>query len=110
MICRQGDVIEVSFDPSRGHEPQKTRPGLVVSTDGFNLRSSLTMVAPITSVDNHYPLHVPIRDEGCGVRGFVCLEQMRALDLLARSARRVGSLQEEDMSEMLSVVGAIFGI
>lgn len=110
MICSQGDVIQVSFDPSRGHEPQKTRPGLIVSTNGFNLRSSLTMVAPITSTSNGYPLHVPIRDESCGASGFICVEQMRALDLAARPCYRLGSVSNHDMSQVLNVVGAIFGI
>lgn len=110
MICAQGDIIVVSFDTSRGHEPQKTRPALVVSTDGFNLMSSLTMVAPITSRNNRYPLHVPITDEGCGAQGCVCVEQMRALDLNNRRCHKLGSLSEDDMAEVLSVVGAVFGI
>ena len=58
-IYDQGDIIEVSFDPSIGHEPQKKRPAVVVSTYDFNMRSSLTFVAPITSTFNKYPLHVP---------------------------------------------------
>lgn len=35
MVFEQGDIIEVDFDPTRGHEPQKKRPALVVSAYGL---------------------------------------------------------------------------
>ena len=109
MICAQGDIIEVSFDPSLGHEQQKTRPALVVSADDFNYMSSMTMVAPITTLNNGYPMHVEV--EGCeDVWGWVCVEQMRALDLNARRCRKLGSLGDHAMSEVLNRVGAVFGI
>ena len=44
MICEQGAIIEVSFDPTVGHEPQKRRPAVVVSTDGCNRMSSLSLI------------------------------------------------------------------
>ena len=109
MFFSQGDVIEVSFDPSVGHEPQKTRPGLVVSTDQFNRMSSMTMVAPITSTDSGYPLHVRITDND-DVWVCVCVEQTRAKDLSARRCRKNGALNDVDMSAVLDVVGAIYGI
>ena len=106
----QGDIVDVSFDPSLGHEPAKRRPGLVVSTDAFNLRSSMTFVAPITSTMNHYPLHVPIEVGEAGVRGCVCVEQTRAMDLSARRCERIGELDEARMSEVLNLIGSVFGI
>jgi len=108
MLCEQGDIIEVSFDPSYGHEPQKRRPALVVSTDAFNLRSSLTAVCPITSTDNGYPLHVRI--DADDVHGFVCVEALRTLDLQSRRCERVSVADATAMGEVLSLIGAIFGI
>lgn len=108
MICEQGDIVEVSFDPTRGHEPQKTRPALVVSTNAFNLRSSLTAVCPITSTDNGYPLHVRIDDDE--IHGFACVEALRTLDLQERACRKVGVADGDAMGEVLSYIGAIFGI
>jgi len=80
----QGDIVDVNFNPLLGHEPAKRRPGLVVSTDAFNARPSMTFVAPITSIFNHYPLHVPIEVDEAGIYGCVCVEQTRAMDLSAR--------------------------
>lgn len=109
MICTQGEIISVDFEPSTGHEPNKFRPAIVVSCDQFNLRSSLTVVAPITSTNNGYPLHLPIRNNP-DVTGYVCMEQLRSVDLSARRCHHVGRLSDEDLSDVLNVVGAVFGI
>ncbi len=113
MICEQGDIIEVNFNPTLGHEPQKRRPALVVSVSFFNnVLSSLTVVCPITSTKNGHPLHVEL-PEGNAVSGCVCLEAMRAIDLEApgRDARPLGaSLDPETMARVLDGIGGIFGI
>ena len=45
MLFEQGDLIEVNFSPTVGHEPQRRRPALVVSVGYFNnVISSLTVV------------------------------------------------------------------
>lgn len=109
MSYEQGDLIEVGFDPTVGHEPQKRRPALVVS-DGFfnNALSSLVVVCPITSTRNGHPLHVEIA-EGNVVGGCVCLEQIRALDLAARGARHLGgTLDPRTMARVLDGLGAMF--
>lgn len=113
MICEQGDLIEVNFDPTSGHEPQERRPALVVSVSFFNnVLSSLTVVCPITSTKNGHPLHVEI-PAGNAVRGCVCLEAMWAIDLEApgRDARHIGAtLDPETMACVLDGIGGIFGI
>ncbi len=116
MPTNQGDIVLVSFDPSRGHEAMKTRPGVVISTTKFNIATSLTMVAPITSRDNGFPLHVPLpevldmEDGREAVRGVVCVEQARSLDLEARNARIIGRLGRSTMGRILTIIGAIYGI
>ena len=109
-VFNQGDLIDVSFDPSIGHEPAKRRPGLVVSADDFNIRSSMTFVAPITSTRNSYPYHLPIEVEEANVRGCVCVEQTRAMDLSARSCVKIGELGVNAMNEVLNLLGSIFNI
>ena len=109
MVYSQGSIIEVSFDPTLGHEPQKTRPAIVLSADKQNFMSSLTVVAPITSVNNAYPLHIEIAPNN-DIRGYICVEQMRAIDLSARRHAYLGMLDQETMSVVLEAVGAIFDI
>ena len=102
-LYEQGDIIEVDFDPTLGHEPKKMRPALVVSVGYFNnVISSLTVVCPITSTVNGHPLH------GC-----VCLEQIRAIDLSSpkRRTKKTGlSMDTETMTRVLDGIGAMFGI
>lgn len=107
VALEQGDVIEVSFDPTIGHEPQKTRPAVVVSGYDFNTNSSLTVVAPITSVDSGYPLHVRIENNDA-IKGFVCVEQLRSIDLISRQAKHIGSLDDSTMMAIMSRIRAVF--
>lgn len=111
MNFEQGDLIEVSFDPTVGHEPQKRRPALVVSEGFFNnVLSSLVVVCPITSRVNGHPLHVQIA-EGNVVDGCVCLEMIRSVDLESRNARHLGDkLDKATMSRVLDGIGAMFNI
>lgn len=111
-LFNQGDIVYVDFDPTLGHEPQKRRPALVIS-DGYfnNVLSSLTVVCPITSTNNEHPLHVKISDPKIGISGCICLEQIRAIDLMRRNAEKADiQLDNETMTRVLDGLGAIFGI
>jgi len=110
-LYNQGDFVMVNFDPTTGHEPKKRRPALVVSTDSFNnVLSSLTVVCPVTSVDNGYPLHIKIADANC-VSGFVCVEQLRSVDLRRRDALRLDEpIDMDTMTKVLDAIAAIFNI
>lgn len=109
-IFEQGEIVAVAFGPSVGHEPTKTRPALVVSATDFNMGTSMTMLAPITSVDNGFPFHVPVSTSDGEVTGFACVEQIRAMDLCARPTMPLGRVRPTQMNEVLNLVGAVFGI
>ncbi|WP_417119142.1 type II toxin-antitoxin system PemK/MazF family toxin [Olsenella phocaeensis] len=104
----QGDLVEVSFTPAVGHEPAKSRPAVVLSTYGFNCRSSLVVVAPVTSTNNGYPLHVPL-STGL-VRGYVQVEALRCLDLERRGYELLGVVPEATMTRVMSHVRSIFDL
>lgn len=109
MPYHAGDVLWVDLDPSLGHEQAKRRPVIVVSNDRFNAHCNLTMVVPITSNDAAYPLHVsvgtvPVEDGGLPVRGFAEAEQLKSLDLSARNAVRVGTIDARGMDKLLGLV------
>lgn len=110
MMALQGELVTINFNPSVGHEPAKRCPAVVVSVDAYNARSPLVFVVPITSVDNGYPLHVPL-PSGLVVSGWACVEQLSGVDPVARDMRPLGeSLDEATMGEILSLVKAVFGI
>lgn len=107
MIFDQGDIVELDFDPTRGHEPSKIRPALVVSSYDFNVSNSMTIVCPITSRLKPFFLHQEL-PEDCCVHGSVVMEQLRAVDLDARGATRIGSLSEEDLNPILVCIQSFF--
>jgi mRNA-degrading endonuclease toxin of MazEF toxin-antitoxin module len=95
-MFEQWDIVEFSFGPGRGHEPLGPRPGLVVSNRWYNLGTSMTLACPITTADSGFPLHFRL-PAGMDTAGFVAAEQIRALDLAARGARRVERLQDPEL-------------
>ena len=103
----QGDVIEVDFNPSVGHEPAKLRPAVVVTDYAFNSRSSMTGVVPVQSKDNGYPLHVAI--ETGDVHGFACVELVRNIDVEHRGFRIVGTAPASAMRQILAILKGMYG-
>ena len=91
MIFSKGDIVEFDFSPSVCHEPAGRRPALVVSRDKFNVSTSMTLVCPITTRANPFPLHLEL-PAGLETYGDVAVEQLRAFDLEARCPRLVESI------------------
>lgn len=56
--------------------------------------TSMTLVCPITTRDNGFPLHIALPPES-ETQGFVATEQVRAFDLAAREAKHLEYLDEE---------------
>ena len=107
MTFDQGDIIEVNFDPTLGHESQKRRPALVVSTGEFNAATSMTIVCPITSRMSGFFLHEPL-PQNIQIRGEVVMEQVRALDLKACKAKKIGTLDQDSLEPVLICLRSFF--
>ncbi|MCH9275344.1 type II toxin-antitoxin system PemK/MazF family toxin [Bifidobacterium amazonense] len=104
---RRGDVVAADLDPAAGHEQRKRRYLLVVGNENFNRLCNLTWVCPITSTDNHYPLHMAVHPVSpLDIEGFVEVEQLKSLDLEARNAELVGYLQQEEMDAVVELAMA----
>ncbi|BAQ31019.1 type II toxin-antitoxin system PemK/MazF family toxin [Bifidobacterium scardovii] len=105
MIRRHhyGDVVWADLDPAAGHEQNKRRPLIVVSNDEYNRYNNLVMTVPITS-NHEYPLHINVglipTEDGGEVYGWAEIEQAKSLDLDARNASKVASLEEETMERI----------
>ena len=106
-VYEQGDIIEVDFSPTKGHEPAHVRPALVVSSYDFNISNSMTLVCPISNRMRPFFLHEPLPDDA-PVTGSVIMEQMRALDLEARPTRRLGHLDQAILHKVLVCLRSFF--
>ncbi|MDR1185292.1 MAG: type II toxin-antitoxin system PemK/MazF family toxin [Coriobacteriales bacterium] len=113
LICEQGDIISVNFDPSKRHEPAGRHYAIVISPWNINSMSSLTLVAPVTSVNNRYPLHVGIREEN-PITGYVQCEALRAIDIDIREQKGafeyLGALDNTTMEEVMIRIAAVTGL
>jgi mRNA-degrading endonuclease toxin of MazEF toxin-antitoxin module len=110
-VIARGDIYTVSLDPTQGHEQQGRRPVLVVSATAFNGITRLPIVVPVTTggaFARGAGFTVSLASSGLRTTGVVRCDQPRALDLSARGARRVESIPEAVMDEVLAKIVAIF--
>jgi mRNA interferase MazF len=93
-MVKQGDIVKLDFDPKSGHEQAGYRPAVVISNDFFNMKTNLTIVCPITNTKRPFPLHVKL-DSRTETTGTILCEQIKALDLSARTHRIVERLPDD---------------
>ena len=96
---RRGEIHLVEFDPSRGHEIQKTRPAVVIQNDIGNRHSPVTIVAAITSTISAHPVTVtiaPTQANGLSVPSKIHLGQIRSVDR-RRLVKRLGVIDSTIM-------------
>ncbi len=104
---RRGEVRLVDLDPVRGSEPDKRRPGVVVSNDGANttaarLERGVVTVVPVTSNTRRvYPFQVLLRADECGLAtdSKAQAEQVRAV-AFERIGETIGLLPPAVMTQL----------
>ena len=106
---RRGDIYLVSLDPTEGREQRGSRPVLVVSPTEFNEATKLPVICPITNGGDfarRIGFAVPIT--GINTSGIIRCDQPRVLDLGSRNGRKVDTLPESIMDEVLAKLSPIF--
>ena len=103
----RGDIFLVALNPTRGSEIRKTRPCVVVSPDELNAHLRTFIVAPLTTGGHPYPFRVSCRFDGKD--GHVVADQLRAVDR-DRLVKRLGSLPDTTLTELLGVLQAMFAV
>ncbi|MFI3196745.1 MAG: type II toxin-antitoxin system PemK/MazF family toxin [Methylococcaceae bacterium] len=107
----RGDIYLVSLDPTAGREQQGTRPVLIVSPSAFNRITNTPVVLPITGGGNHARTNgfaVTLMGAGISTTGVIRCDQPRAIDLSARHAKKLESVPEFIMDEVLARLTVIF--
>ncbi len=108
---KRGEIWLVGLDPTAGHEQKGRRPVLIVSPEAFNRVTGVPVVLPITSGGSFARtagFAVSLTGAGTKTTGVVRCDQPRALDLGARGGRRLESIPEEIMEEVLAKLTTIF--
>jgi mRNA-degrading endonuclease toxin of MazEF toxin-antitoxin module len=107
----RGEIYLVSLDPTAGHEQQGRRPVLVISPGKFNRVTGVPVVLPITTGGGFARtagFAVSLMNAGTRTTGVVRCDQPRAIDLRARGAKKLESVPEHIIDEVLSKVGPLF--
>lgn len=102
----RGDVVWLTFDPQAGHEQAGIRPAVVLSPQGYNERSSLIVVVPVTRQIKGYPFEVVLPAD-LPVSGAVLSDQIKSVDWRARDARLICSLPQTILNNILQRAGAL---
>jgi mRNA interferase MazF len=103
---QRGDIVVVHLRPGVGVEQQgEPRPCVVVSSGDYNALSSLLVVCPLTKQRKGRAFEVPVTFRG--VEGAVLIDHVRSIDRRTRSARIVGSLDQETLAHVLAKLQAL---
>ncbi len=111
---RRGEIYLVAFDPTVGHEIQKTRPAVIIQNDVSNEHSPITIAAAVSSqfrVPPH-PREVPIPTSGktgLSKPSAVILNQIRSIDR-ARLVKRLGALDAATMRQVDEAIKISLGL
>lgn len=108
---KRGDIYLVSLDPTQGHEQQRTRPVLVVSPDRFNTFTRVPIVVPITSGGSfarNAGFTVSLTGAGTRTSGVIRCDQPRPLDLAARGGRKLESVPQPVVDDVLAKLATLF--
>ena len=107
---RRGEIWLVSLDPTAGHEQRGTRPVVIISPAPFNELTGTPVVVPVTSGGSfarRRGFAVSLDDAGTRTTGVIRCDQPRTLDFGARNGKRLESVPQPIMDEVLARLRAI---
>lgn len=108
---KQGDVIFVDLDPTKGVEVAKKRPCVVVSNQFYNRYLNTVLVVPISSSLKYQepkyqesPLFIDLPENEV-IHGTILTQHLRAIDPNRRiTSKAVYALDEETLKELKTVL------
>ena len=103
---KQGDIILLDFDPTKGREQAGYRPAVVISQTKFNQVRNMAIICPITTSTRPLRLRVPL-DNRTQTRGDILCEQIRTIDLLARKCKTIEQLPPDLLKQALEAITTI---
>ncbi len=117
---RRGDIYYADLSPVVGSEQGGIRPVLIVQNDMGNRYSPTVIAAAITSRTGKakLPTHIEVTADvgpngttNCGLakNSVILLEQIRTIDK-RRLKERMGTLDEQTMSQVNGALGISFGL
>jgi mRNA interferase MazF len=114
MGCRRGGIYLANFNPSKGTEPGKIRPCLVMQSDLLNEAGHpSTTVLPLTSqlIEGAEPLRYRIRArDQLQSDSDIMLDQTRTIDYRRITSDMLTQLTDEELSEVEAFWRLVLGL
>jgi len=102
---KRGDIWLVRLDPAEGQKQKGGHPVLIVSPEAFNRVTKAPVVVPITSGGSFARtagFAAPLSGAGTRTAGVLRSDQPRALDLAARGGKKLESVPDAIVDEVLA--------
>jgi len=115
VIYHQGDVFFFELDPSKGTEPKKNRPCLIISNDEYNRHFNTVIVVPISSSKKYREqekylqssFFMNINSET--IDGTALLQHIRTIDpVKRRTSDRITSISDYEIASLKNVIDNCF--
>lgn len=105
----RGDIWDLNFDPTIGHEQAGARPALILSVNLFNEGpAGLLVVAPVTRTRRGVRWHVPVSppEGGLVANSFIRCENVRSVSKqrLKRLRGRVSGGTMQQVEDRLRIL------
>lgn len=104
---KQGDIVFMDFNPTRGHEQFGKRPTIIVSSNDYQRIMGMAIVCPITNNTKYFPTHI-LLDNRTKTTGSILCEQIKSVDLVSRNAQFIEKLPNDLLEEVLDIVNSFF--
>ena len=108
---KRGDIWDIDLNPTKGQEINKTRPAVVISSDGIG-KLRLKIVVPVTEWQPSFEgnlWHVPLQPSavnGLSKNSAADALQVRSLSL-ERFVKRRGRATKQELEEIVQALAAI---
>lgn len=106
-VPKQGDIVEMDFNPTKGHEQRGKRPALVISNNKYYYRTKLLIVCPISNTENDFPLHLQL-DERTKTTGSILTQHIRTIDPVARTILFKETVPNDILEQVIEMVNLFF--
>lgn len=111
MIIKRNEIWQINLDPALGAEIRKTRPVVVINSDGIGTLP-IRLVAPITEWKDYFTFRiwlvklVPNRTNGLKKTSAVDTLQLRGVDT-QRFIQKIGTVSAANMHSIVASIAAV---
>ena len=104
-IPKQGDIVYLDFNLTKGHEQKGKRPAIIVSKNIFDEHTKMAIVCPITSNIKDFPTHYNLEDTK-KISGSVLCEHIRSIDYESRNVKFIEKASSNDLLSVITLTNA----